>query len=261
MEALRLQHFSPIRPSIKRRTPISTNGHCRTTCRLSSTSRLWSLSYQSQLVCRSVSGESGTAVTNQSGPGLQSEKTSDLNESIALLKKAAKTRKVAGEELIGALCTIEEAKFDPSSFLATIGGSTDAPGPRTWMLVFTADKQSKKGGSGKGSYVPITAVQKFDATNMTIENGVYLGPLGFLTFSGRFSWNNRILAFLFDTLNIKLGILGPFKFNIEKKEDKGRSPTNKDPFFVWHYADDEIIAARGRGGGLALWCRCKQVVS
>ncbi|KAI5083011.1 hypothetical protein GOP47_0002754 [Adiantum capillus-veneris] len=202
--------------------------------------------------------------TDESGPaGLQSGKTSDVNESIALLKRAAKTKKVPGEEVIVSLCTLEKAKLDPSSFLATIGGGPEAPGPRTWMLVFTANKdQSLGGGSGKGSYFPITAVQTFDATNMTIQNGVYLGPLGFLTFSGRLSWNNRILAFLFDTISIKLGALGPFKFNIEKKEDKGRSPTNKeDPFFVWHYADEEIIVARGRGGGLAFWCRCKRVVS
>ena len=94
---------------------------------------------------------------------------------------------------------------------------------------------------------------------MRIENGVYLGPLGALAFEGRFSMKNRILAFLFDKLKIKIGILPPFTINIGKKADEARVPGNSDPFFIWFYADDEIIVAKGRGGGLAYWCRCKRV--
>lgn len=96
---------------------------------------------------------------------------------------------------------------------------------------------------------------------MRIENGVYLGPLGALAFEGSFSLKKRILAFLFEKLKIKIGILPPFTINIGKKEDEGRTPANSDPFFIWFYADDEIIVAKGRGGGLAYWCRCKQVNS
>lgn len=264
MDALRLQHFSPVSPPVKIKSLVSANGHCRISCERSSASPLWAVSHRSQLSCRTFSGESATtaAATDEPISSTQDGKSLDVDESVAVLKSAAKTRKVPGEKVIKALCALEKAKLDPSSFFATIGGSTEAPGPRTWMLVFTANKdQSLEGGSGKGTYFPVTAVQKFDATNMTIENGVYLGPLGSLTFNGRISWNNRILAFLFDTLNIKIGALGPFSFNVGKKEDKERAPSNKDPFFVWHYADDEIIVARGRGGGLAFWCRCKRVVS
>ena len=28
-----------------------------------------------------------------------------------------------------------------------------------------------------------------------------------------------------------------------------------DPFFVFFYVDESIIAARGRGGGIAIWAR------
>ena len=94
---------------------------------------------------------------------------------------------------------------------------------------------------------------------MRIENGVYLGPLGALAFEGRFSMKKRILAFLFDKLKIKIGSLPHFTINIGKKEDEGRIPGNTDPFFIWFYADDEIIVAKGRGGGLAFWCRCRRV--
>ena len=54
-----------------------------------------------------------------------------------VLKNAAKTRKVAADEIISAFSVIEKAKLDPSGFLETLGG-TESPG-RTWMLVFTAE--------------------------------------------------------------------------------------------------------------------------
>ena len=94
---------------------------------------------------------------------------------------------------------------------------------------------------------------------MRVENGIYLGPLGALAFEGRFSMNKRILAFLYDKLKIKIGILPPLTINIAKKEDEVRTPGNSDPFFIWFYADDEIAVAKGKGGGLAYWCRCKRV--
>lgn len=54
-----------------------------------------------------------------------------------MLKNAAKTRKVAAEEILSALSVIEKAKINPSGFLQTLGGSK-SPG-RTWMLIFTAE--------------------------------------------------------------------------------------------------------------------------
>ncbi|XP_071732456.1 uncharacterized protein [Rutidosis leptorrhynchoides] len=120
------------------------------------------------------------------------------------------------------------------------------------MLVFTAEKQLKT-----GKYFPVTAVQRFDATARRIENGVYLGPLGCLTFEGRFSWQKRILAFVFEQIKIKVGPLKPFEINI-KGEDENE-PTTKNPFFIWFYVDEEIAVARGRSGGTAFWCRCKRV--
>lgn len=54
-----------------------------------------------------------------------------------MLKKAAKSRRVAAEEILSAFSVIENAKIDPSGFLDTLGGSK-SPG-RTWMLIFTAE--------------------------------------------------------------------------------------------------------------------------
>ncbi|XP_060169072.1 uncharacterized protein LOC132599920 isoform X2 [Lycium barbarum] len=83
----------------------------------------------------------------------------EVEESVRVLKNAAKTRKVPGEEIMAAFSVIERAKIDSSRFLETLGG-TKSPG-RTWMLIFTAEK-----GLGKGKYFPITAIQRFDAASI-----------------------------------------------------------------------------------------------
>ncbi|KAK8521383.1 hypothetical protein V6N13_077491 [Hibiscus sabdariffa] len=145
-----------------------------------------------------------------------------------------------------------KAKVDPSGFLETLGGS-ESPG-RTWMLIFTAEKQLKG-----GRYFPLTAVQRFDAAARRIENGVFLGPIGFLTFEGRFSWKNRILSFIFEQIRIKIGPLNPLQIGLGQKDD--REPNTKDPFFIWFYIDEEIAVARGRSGGTAFWCRCTRVTT
>lgn len=176
----------------------------------------------------------------------------EVKRSVQVLKNAAKTRKVAAEEILLAFKILEKAKLDPSGFLDTLGG-TESPG-RTWMLVFTAEKQLNG-----GKYFPITAIQRFDAVGKRIENGVYLGPLGWLTFEGRLSWKKRILAFMFERLRVKIGPFNPFDINIKGKDES--EPSTKNPFFIWFYIDEEIAVARGRSGGTAFWCRCRRVES
>eukprot|EP00270_Netrium_digitus_P021750 TRINITY_DN9505_c0_g1_i3.p1 TRINITY_DN9505_c0_g1~~TRINITY_DN9505_c0_g1_i3.p1 ORF type:complete len:284 (-),score=47.04 TRINITY_DN9505_c0_g1_i3:220-1071(-) len=176
-------------------------------------------------------------------------------EAVQTLKQAAKTWKVAPEQVADAIDKIEKAKIDPKEFLPAICG--DASPGRTWMLIF-----SRSGKKDSGHYFPITAVQRFDAKAMEIENGVFVGPLGELTFKGPFSWKGRQMSFIFTTLSLKLGPLGPFVFKIGKDGEDEKSPGDpkaKDPFFLWWYADEEIIVARGRSGGVALWSRCKRV--
>ncbi|OVA16204.1 hypothetical protein BVC80_605g3 [Macleaya cordata] len=178
-----------------------------------------------------------------------------VEESVKVLKKAAKTRKVNKEEVLAALAVIKKNKenLDPSSFLHILGG-TESPG-RTWMLIFTAKDKLKS-----GYYFPITAVQRFDAAAKRIQNGVYLGPIGCLTFEGRFSWKKRILAFIFEFLEIKIGPFGPLQISLGGQKEE-REPSTKDPFFIWFYVDEEIAVAQGRGGGTALWCRCSRVTT
>ncbi|PIA63660.1 hypothetical protein AQUCO_00201183v1 [Aquilegia coerulea] len=174
----------------------------------------------------------------------------EVEESVKVLKNAAKTRKVKADEVLAALSVIKNAKLDPSEFLQTLGG-TESPG-NTWMLIFTSQDKLKR-----GSYFPVTAIQRFDATAKKIENGVYLGPVGCLTFEGKFSWKKRILAFIFEYLRIKVGPFGPLQISLGQSQD--REPNTKDPFFIWFYVDEEIAVAQGRGGGTAFWCRCRRV--
>ncbi|KAJ9552712.1 hypothetical protein OSB04_016757 [Centaurea solstitialis] len=189
-----------------------------------------------------------------------SSNNKEVEESVQLLKKAAKTRKVAATEIISAFKLLDKAKLDPSKFCETLGGS-ESPG-RTWMLMFTAEVNHQyfalhMKGLKSGKYFPITAVQRFDAAARRIENGVYLGPLGCLTFEGRFSWKKRILAFTFELLRIKIGPFNPIEISIKGNDDS--EPTTKNPFFIWLYIDEEIAVARGRSGGTAFWCRCQRV--
>ncbi|EFJ19921.1 hypothetical protein SELMODRAFT_109814, partial [Selaginella moellendorffii] len=180
---------------------------------------------------------------------------SKVEESVLVLKAAAKSKKIPAPEVFAAFRVLEKARVDPSNFLETLGGSSGAE-PRCWMLVFI----SLKGGGGGGTYFPFTAVQQYNATTKSILNGLYLGPLGVLEFMGRFSWSKNKLFFIFDSLSVKVGPLGPFQFAISKKEELDREPGNKDPFFIWFYADEEIVVGKGSGGGIFLRVRCNRRV-
>ncbi|XP_078175123.1 microbial collagenase isoform X1 [Carex rostrata] len=190
----------------------------------------------------------GVDPTN-SQPLIKDEESQDVKESVAVLKEAAKTRRVPSSDILAALSKIKKSKVDPTPFFEILGGK-ESPG-RTWMLIFTAQGQLEK-----GQYFPLTAIQRFDAAGKRIENGVYLGPVGNLTFEGRLSWKNKILAFIFECVRIKVGPFGPLQIDLSQDQ---REPGTKDPFFIWFYVDEEIAVAQGRGGGMAFWCRCRQV--
>lgn len=98
-----------------------------------------------------------------------------------------------------------------------------------------------------------------DCQGKRIENGVYLGGLGYLTFEGRLSWKKQILAFIFEHVRIKIGPFNPLEIGLGQQGD--REPSTKDPFFIWFYIDEEIAVARGKSGGTAFWCRCRRVTN
>lgn len=156
-----------------------------------------------------------------------------------------------------------------------------------WRLVYTSGTKKvagslKKVGFG-GSYFPVPAIQSFDMDKGRIRNGIYLGPIKFF-FDGPFIYREKlaILEFTFTRVSLGLGPLGPWSYDIDdgkwdavkmaeqgasegqgmvekggadsKSKDKSSKP-GANPFFKFVHTDDECTAARGRGGGLALWAR------
>lgn len=94
---------------------------------------------------------------------------------------------------------------------------------------------------------------------LTIENQIRLGPLA-LQFSGpaKFLAKQNLLAFDFVQLQVSVGGLRLFKFPIKGRsssEDFATIPIAKLPFFAFFAATEQYLAARGRGGGLALWVK------
>lgn len=165
------------------------------------------------------------------------------------------------EEVLQAMLTLDKAKLQGEDWSTVLGGSA-SPGNK-WRLVFTTgtkDVQAamKKGEgqkAGSGKYFPATAVQRWDATQNEIENGIYVGHLAALTFKGPYVFEGKRLYFDFDTLKLK--VLGAkFDIPLKPKIDRSTFKPGKDlPFFIFSYVDDTMCVARGRGGGLAVWTR------
>jgi len=135
----------------------------------------------------------------------------------------------------------------------------DAELPTRWRLVFTSSAKDlealRKTGTGGGRFFPVTAVQSWSAGR--IRNGVYLGHIAALQFDGPFALSGKRLAFDFSTLSLKL--LG-FRLSFALKPEGYALPASgkeaaKLPFFLFAFADGDLVVARGRSGGVALWAR------
>ncbi|GIL93628.1 hypothetical protein Vretifemale_21030 [Volvox reticuliferus] len=170
---------------------------------------------------------------------------------------ASQPGSVRPSEVLQALVSVEKAKLKPDEWLATL----TAPGA-CWRLVYTVPGKdvtaaTKKQKGGMGGYFPLAACQKFDASGF--ENGVFLGPVGHLTFKGGFQMDGRLLHF--DVTTMYLG-LGPWRLALPLKkevplEQMDTKTFKKLPFFVYAYVGPDIIVARGRSGGVALWIRAE----
>jgi hypothetical protein len=139
----------------------------------------------------------------------------------------------------------------------------------TWRLRFTAPKKpAYKSGkpTGNGFYIPslVRATLSFaenagPSPGLTIQNQLQLGSLK-LQFTGpaKFLSPKNLLAFDFTRMQITLGKLTllnlPIRSGREEAEFESK-PVGQLPFFAFFAATESYIAARGRGGGLALWVK------
>jgi hypothetical protein len=147
----------------------------------------------------------------------------------------------------------------------------------TWRLCFiTGTRKTRRRAGivlGAGRYIPnwvqiqlgyeplatpLLSTPLFEAGQ--ISNQVQLGPLQLsLTGPTKFMAPKRILAFDFTTLAVKLlgGALynGSVRGGAVAEERFYSENTNQQAFFAYFWVSESAIAARGRGGGLALWGR------
>lgn len=141
-----------------------------------------------------------------------------------------------------------------------------------WRLCFvTGTKKVRQRGGiilGKGLYVP-----KFVAIHISfiasleqgsgkgqIANQVQLGSVVLqLTGPAQYLGKKNLLAF--DFTQMQISVFGrvlfnrPIRSNQVQTEDFYNQPIAKLPFFAFFLVTGDFIAARGRGGGLAIWLR------
>jgi hypothetical protein len=138
----------------------------------------------------------------------------------------------------------------------------------SWKPVFSAKPAALKGVGADdadaplGRYLGVSASQSFTSDGR-IENEVrLLWGLMRLAFLGAYVMNGRAMRITFETLRVKLGIIG---FSLDIREGRGlrgliervRGPSaagKKRPnVYRWCYADDRVCVAQGTSGSVAVW--------
>ena len=143
-----------------------------------------------------------------------------------------------------------------------------------WRLCFTTGtRKRQKGGIalGKGLYLPrfTPAYIGFHASEATIasqgeeveiSNQVQLGGLR-LKFTGPAKYLGKKNLLAFDFTQLQLEVFGKKLFSTGVRGGQAKAaafsnqPIAQLPFFAFFRITEDFIAARGRGGGLAVWIR------
>ena len=145
----------------------------------------------------------------------------------------------------------------------------------TWRLyLITGTQKAKKRAGivlGKGRYLPswlkITisyqrneSLEPGEFISGTVSNQIFLGPVKlFVSGPVKFFPKTRLLAFDFTRLNLTLfnrSLYSGFIRNGQVSEANFyQESIKKQAFFAYFLITETMIAARGRGGGLALWVK------
>lgn len=188
-----------------------------------------------------------------------------MNESAAVLEQAAGAQRTSSAalppapDLVTALQTTEKSTKHSYVFTDLVG---------TWRLCFiTGTKKTRQKAGvalGAGRYLPkIIKIQlNYESTvdeQGLVQNSVSLGQLKLeLTGPVKFWSKARCLAFDFTQIQIALGGLTLYKGRIKPEtadQEFYQQSLKEQAFFKYFWVTDTGIAARGRGGGLALWYR------
>ncbi|MBT9317076.1 hypothetical protein [Leptothoe spongobia] len=138
----------------------------------------------------------------------------------------------------------------------------------TWRLCFiTGTKKTRQKAGvalGAGRYLPklIKIQLEYQASSDdrgVVHNSVGLGPLKLaLTGPVKFWSKARCLAFDFTQMQVSMGGFTVYQGRIKPEEANQefyQQPLKEQAFFKYFWVTEQGIAARGRGGGLALWYR------
>ncbi|ESA32085.1 hypothetical protein N836_28430 [Leptolyngbya sp. Heron Island J] len=188
-----------------------------------------------------------------------------MNDSTAVLEQAAKAQESQSaalpnaRDLVTALQATEKST-KPEYTLADLTGTW-----RLWFITGTKKTRQKAGVAlGAGRYLPKLikiqlAYQATDETQGTVQNSVALGQLKLkLTGPVKFWANAHCLAFDFTQIQIAIAGFTLYQGRIKPETaDQGfyQQPLKEQAFFKYFWVTHQGIAARGRGGGLALWYR------
>jgi len=138
-----------------------------------------------------------------------------------------------------------------------------------WRLGFTTGVQKRKRGGirlTRGFYLPgfvpayISFYPEGDTLMGEIRNQISLAGVT-LTLTGpcRYPGKKNLLVFDFTQMEVRVGdrplYQGPIRGGIAKGQEFAEKTVAKLPFFAFFRITDSYIAARGRGGGLAIWVR------
>ncbi len=193
-----------------------------------------------------MTSDSDALLQQVANPG--SEKT-DLPSPSELVTALLETEKIAKKSQIS------------GSFAQLIG---------TWRLCFVTGTKGKKSGFslGQGKYIPrfIQISLSYSPTEQSpqnqgkVENCVNLGLLQLsLTGPVKFLAPKNMLVFDFTRMNLKLFGANVYDGYIRSGEAREASfytsQVSKQAFFTYFYISQSALAARGRGGGKALWSR------
>jgi hypothetical protein len=199
---------------------------------------------------------------------LISNSTADFINSLSLAANAYRegNQVPSAEVIVNALLEAEKtAKLQKLNYpFESLGGK--------WRLCFaTGTKKVRNHGGiilGKGWYVPkftkihicFSPKEEQNLEKGEIANQVQLGAILFkLTGPIKYLGKKNLLAFDFIQMQISLfnwmfvnKQIRSGKVEIAEFDDQ---PIAKLPFFAFFLVTEDVIAARGRGGGLALWIR------
>jgi hypothetical protein len=194
---------------------------------------------------------------------VEASSTTDLNLITAAATSSG--QRPAAQTVVEALLQVEKAAkqqrvmYPPEALIGQ------------WQLRFaTGVRKAKRGGItlGKGFYMPsfVQAQIGFewavpaDSHPLTISNQLQLGALRFQIFGpAKYLHKKNLLSFDFTQMDLILLGRSLYRGNFRGGQTEAaafdQKPVAKLPFFSFFLITEELIAARGRGGGLAIWSK------